>query len=246
MRQRVLVTRPEPGAARTAARLLAAGYEPVVMPLSEIVALSPGLADNAFDVAAASSANAIRHAPAALVAQLSARPLFAVGDETAVAARAAGFRQVRSSSGSAAELGRDIVAVWKRGVRLAYLCGRVRLDALESALADAGIEVIAIETYDTLQRAPSPVELAALDKAPIAVALVYSAKAAEALTELVAARQGTVFAATAFVTISTRVAERLVTVAPGRVFPAAAPEEDAMFEFLGRGHEPAAFPGSVA
>ena len=34
--QRVLVTRPEPGASRTATRLRAAGHVPVVLPLSEV------------------------------------------------------------------------------------------------------------------------------------------------------------------------------------------------------------------
>lgn len=247
MRQRVLVTRPQPGASRTAERLARAGYEPVLLPLSEILPLQPTLGDGPFATAAASSANAIRHAPPALVARLAATRLFAVGDETAAAARAAGFEQVQSSSGSAEDLARDVVAATKRGARIAYLCGRVRLDALEIALAQAGRAVAAIETYDTRRRNPSPGELAALDGAPIAAALVYSAKAAEALAGLASALPGTVFSGTAFIAISSRVAERLATVASGQVLAAAAPQEDAMFDLLGRtGHEPASFPGSFA
>ena len=36
--KRVLVTRPEPGASRTAARLEADGFAPIVLPLTEIIA----------------------------------------------------------------------------------------------------------------------------------------------------------------------------------------------------------------
>ncbi|TIX52492.1 MAG: uroporphyrinogen-III synthase, partial [Mesorhizobium sp.] len=36
---RVLVTRPEPGASRTAQRLLDQGFQPILLPLTETVAL---------------------------------------------------------------------------------------------------------------------------------------------------------------------------------------------------------------
>ncbi|MGB5801993.1 MAG: hypothetical protein WBG88_17980, partial [Mesorhizobium sp.] len=39
MARRVLVTRPEPGAAGTAKRLAALGFEPVLLPLTQTVAL---------------------------------------------------------------------------------------------------------------------------------------------------------------------------------------------------------------
>ncbi|TIT17702.1 MAG: uroporphyrinogen-III synthase, partial [Mesorhizobium sp.] len=37
---RVLVTRPEPGASRTARRLADAGFQPILLPLTETVALA--------------------------------------------------------------------------------------------------------------------------------------------------------------------------------------------------------------
>jgi uroporphyrinogen-III synthase len=245
--RRVLVTRPEPGAGRTAARLREAGFEAVVMPLSAIVPLRPELPGGAFDAVAASSANAIRHAPAELVSPIAARPLFAVGDETAAAAREAGFVDVRSSAGSAADLARDLAAGVRSGGRIAYLCGRVRLDAVEAGLADGGIDVVAVEVYDTQPRAPVPAELARLQSGPIFAALVYSAKAAEALAGLARERPGTVFSDTAFIAISRRVAERLADTASGSVFAAATPDEDAMFDILVQlGHEPAPFPANLA
>jgi uroporphyrinogen-III synthase len=244
--RRVLVTRPQPGATRTAARLRQAGFEPVVVPLSEIAPLRPKPPQGEFGAVAASSANAVRHAPAELLARLAATPLFAVGDETAATAGQAGFTDVRSSAGSAVDLVGDLIAAIEPGGRIAYLCGRVRLDAMETMLADRGIEVVAVETYDTLARTPAPAGIAALESGPIFAALVYSAKAAEALARLVRERQGTVFAHTAFIAISRRVAERLADSAAGNVLAAASPDEDAMFDILVRlGHEPAPFPANL-
>jgi uroporphyrinogen-III synthase len=245
--RRVLVTRPEPGAGRTAARLRDAGFEAVVVPLNEIVPLRPELPAGAFDAVAVSSANAVRHAPAELVTRLASRPLFGVGDETAAAAREAGFVDVRSSSGSAGDLAADLTAGVGSGGRNAYLCGRVRLDAMEATLANHGIDVVAVETYDTLARTATRAELTTLESGPIFAALVYSAKAAEALAELLRDRPGTVFADAAFIAISRRVAERLANTAAGSVFAAATPDEDAMFDILVQlGHEPAPFPVNVA
>ena len=240
-RPRVLVTRPEPGAARTAARLTAAGWQPLVIPLSAIVALPAEPPSGGVAAVAASSANALRHASAALLAPLLGRPLFAVGDETAAAAIEAGFGDVRSSRAGADDLASDIAGAMSAGARIAYLCGRVRLPALEASLGEAGFEVVAIETYDTPARAPSPADLAWLDAEPVAAALVYSARAAEGLATLAgrASLSGTVF-----ISISARVADRLATVASGKVLVAATPDEEAMFDLLaGIGHEPAPIAG---
>jgi len=246
MTRRVLVTRPEPGASRTAERLRRAGCEPVVVPLTEIVPLPHGIPAGAFGAAAASSANALRHADPAVVRLLSAKPLFAVGDETAAAAREAGFADVRTSNGSATDLVRAVASGADRFLPVAYLCGRVRLDSFEAGLGAEGIGVVAIETYDTLARTPSPQELADLDGAPVTAALVYSAKAAEALAGLVAPRAGAIFRDATFIAISPRVAERLGALSQ-RVVSAAAPDEDAMFELLLQpGHEPAPFPAHRA
>jgi uroporphyrinogen-III synthase len=240
---RVLVTRPEPGASRTAARLEAAGYEPVVIPLSKIVPLRQGRPIEEFDAVAVSSASALRHAYPALLRLLSGKPLFAVGNETTAVAREAGFADVRPGDGSAGDLARAIASALPPSSSVAYLCGRVRRDVIETDLGAHGFRVVPIETYDTHGRKPARRELAALDGAPIRAALVYSALAARALAGLVRPRAGTIFRDAAFVAISDRVAGRLAPVAPGRVFVAASPHEDAMFELLARtGHEPAAFP----
>jgi uroporphyrinogen-III synthase len=246
--RRVLVTRPQPGASRTAARLDAAGFTPVVLPLTEIVPLEASLPPGDVAALVVSSANAIRHAPAKLVSSLSDKSVFAVGDETAAAAKTAGFTNVRSSSGDAADLARDVMASLPVGASTAYLCGRVRLDALEAQLAERGLSVIPIETYDTHERVPGAREIAALDAGgPIAAALVYSAKSAACLARLVSPRSGTIFRSTAFICISPRVARELVDVASGSVIAAETPDEDAMFDLLAEpGHDAAPFSTNLA
>jgi uroporphyrinogen-III synthase len=247
MGARVLVTRPEPGAARTAERLRAAGYEPVVVPLTKVAPLRQDRPTVEFDAVAVSSANALRHTYPALIRLLSQKPLFAVGEETAAVAREAGFVDVRSSEGSAEDMAHEIVLGVRQSASVAYLCGRIRRDVLETELDRQGVRVVPIETYLAHSRKPSRRELALLDSAPVAAALAYSLNAAKALAGLVETRLGTVFRDTTFIAISQRVAERLMTVAPGRVEAADSPDEDAMFTLLFRtGHEPAAFPGNHA
>lgn len=244
MGHRVLVTRPEPGATRTAARLQAMGHAPVVVPLTKIATLRQERPGMEFGAVAASSANALRHAFPGLVRLLAAKPLYAVGAETANAAREAGFADVRTGEGTAESLARLVAAETEPGARVAYLCGRIRRDVFEADLNAEGIEVVPIETYITHSRKPTQREIVALDDDSIDVALVYSANAAKALVKLCEPRHGTVFTATTFIAISTRVAEILAAVVPGRVVSAATPDEDAMFELLSRrGHEHAPFSG---
>lgn len=87
---RVLVTRPEPGASRTAAALTAAGHEAVVRPLMDTVAVAWTMPDGEFDAVLLTSAAAVRHL-GGMAASVRELPTLCVGDATARAARAAGF-----------------------------------------------------------------------------------------------------------------------------------------------------------
>ncbi len=96
--KRVWITRAEPGAARTAARLRAIGFEPIVAPLLAIEHLTPPVPDLApFAALAFTSVNGV-FAFAVLTPHRDL-PVFAVGDATAQAAHDAGFADVRSASG---------------------------------------------------------------------------------------------------------------------------------------------------
>ncbi len=151
MRPRVLVTRPEPGASATARRLEEVGFSPVIMPLSETLALPVDVSaiPHDMDAVVVTSANAIRHASDDLIASLAGRRLFAVGRKTAKAAREAGFASVIEGSGDAVGLADKIVAELPAGSRILYLTGRVRLDHFERSVAESGLRIFVTETYDT-------------------------------------------------------------------------------------------------
>jgi uroporphyrinogen-III synthase len=186
VRPRILVTRPEPEASATASRLDAAGFEAIVLPLTEIRALAADMPTELVrsDAAVATSANAIRHAPAKVLAILANKPCFAVGEETARAARDAGFRDVVAGEGDAAALAELVIERTDPGARLSYLTGRIRRDGFEQKLAQSDRHVEIVETYDTVPIAYSPAKLSAALAGGIDAVLLYSGKAAEALAAL--------------------------------------------------------------
>lgn len=184
--RRVLVTRPQPGAARTAGRLRDFGFEPLVLPLSQTKPLPVNGACVPNDAAAlaVTSANAVRHAPAKLIDRLAALPCHAVGERTAAAAREAGIRSVQVGLGDAATLAAAISS-GLAAKRLVYLCGRERFPAFEDAMAASGVRVAPIETYDTVAVEHSDETVVSLLGGwPVDAMLLYSVKAAQAAAGL--------------------------------------------------------------
>jgi uroporphyrinogen-III synthase len=99
MTLRALALRPEPGLAATLARGQALGLAITGHALSEIRAVAWNCPDPAaFDGLLVGSANAILHGGPQL-ARLAAKPVHAVGEATAAAARAAGFPIAMTGSG---------------------------------------------------------------------------------------------------------------------------------------------------
>ncbi|TPN32738.1 uroporphyrinogen-III synthase [Mesorhizobium sp. B2-3-3] len=232
---RVLVTRHEPGASRTARRLQDKGFQPVLLPLTETVALSADarlVADDAVAVAV-TSANAVRHASNEIIAALAALPCHAVGARTAEAARKMGLLPVVEGSGDAESLAGGIVAAFA-GKTVVYLCGRVRFPIFEQRLEAAGVRVRAVETYDTL---PVPYSdetvLARLSSEPVDAVLLYSAKAAVALQALVKrpALKG-LFKNTRIFVLSARIAAAFDDSAGKAIRIAARPDEEALLALL--------------
>jgi uroporphyrinogen-III synthase len=237
MRGRVLVTRPEPGASRTAQRLAAAGFEPVVLPLTEIrpLPLQHTHGTNAGAVAV-TSANAIRHVPPKLISALRGTPLFAVGGATGRAARSAGFADVFEGPGDAAGLAREMADKLQPGSRVLYLCGRVRREQFEALLVHGGLAVEAVETYDTIVIShATDFVVSTLRNEPVEAALALSAVAAKVLEQL-SGRAGLahLFENTRYCCISRRAAALLEERNYGRVYVAAAPDEDALISLLER------------
>ncbi|HWK64533.1 MAG TPA: uroporphyrinogen-III synthase [Rhizobiaceae bacterium] len=234
----VLVTRPQPGAAETADRLRGLGYEPIVLPLTEISALpiaqipSPA----GIDAVAVTSANALRHAPRELIAAFQDKTCFAVGGATATAAREAGFTAVTAGPGDAAGLVPIMLGALRAGAHVLHLCGRVRVGGLEQGLRAGRIAITELEIYDApaIAYAPETILSAIRDGAPDA-ALVHSARAASRLAELAALpRIAPLFARTLFFCLSPRIGGALSGISQERIFSASAPEEAELLALLRR------------
>jgi uroporphyrinogen-III synthase len=234
---RVLVTRPEPGASHTAQRLQETGFQPILLPLTETVALpvDAGLVPNDAVAVAVTSANAAQLAPRELIAAIAGLPCHAVGTRTGEAARKAGFRflSVSEGPGNAEALAVNLVRNFS-GKTIVYLCGRVRFPAFEQQLKMAGVQVRAIETYDTLVVDYSDEAiLERLSGRPADAALLYSAKAAAAMRGLTRrpALQG-LFEKTRFFALSARIATAFDDTTNERIRIAARPDEDTLLALL--------------
>ncbi len=233
---RVLVTRPEPEASQTAARLKDSGYAPVILPLFETTALAAqvsSIPDGAGAVAI-TSANAIRHVSRDIVDALQHLDCFCVGAKTADAARSIGFSSVIEGPGDAEGLAAMIVDSAFGGT-LVYLCGRVRKPDLEAAARTAAIAVVAVEVYDTRAIARShKATLSVLQGATIDIALVYSVNAAHALDGLGRAPGiSHLFEETEFLCISDRVAAALSGDKNRRILASPEPTEEALLLLMG-------------
>ena len=239
---RILVTRPEPGASRTAAALCEAGFEPVVLPFTQTVPLPVAShqveAAAACDAAAVTSAKALAHAPPELVSALRRKRVFAVGEATAAAA-AAHAMDVSAAGGDAdslAELIEDALSP-ERGI--AYLCGRVRTGALERRLSASGRGFTLIETYDVTEVSQLTDKIEALARRSLPDALLFHSGVSARLFIAAAERRAlwSFFEGTAFLTISDRVAQLFDDHPPARVLPAEAPRDSALIA-LARHHVP--------
>src|SRR5882757_2587529 len=106
----VLVTRPLPDGETTAADLRARGFEAIAAPMLRFEPF--GFRDDedvAYGAVIVTSVNALRAVePGLSGSSLLKLPVFAVGERTAAAARAAGFADVIAGEGDAAAL-RDLV-----------------------------------------------------------------------------------------------------------------------------------------
>ena len=228
LKGRVWITRAEPGAARTAARLSTLGYDPVVAPLLEIRVL-PQPAPDLSDVAALvfTSRNAVS-AFASLTAARD-RSVLTVGDATAEAARAAGFADVRSASGDLQALAQRIAADPPPpvlGGLILHPAAREPAGDL-AALLGPSIPVRTLPVYEAVETgAEAPDAFDAI--------LIHSPRAARALIALA----GTGLDARLAVAISPAAAAPLAAAGLGEIRIAATPDEDALIAALGKAPPP--------
>jgi uroporphyrinogen-III synthase len=173
----VLITRPEPGASETAARVSALGLPPITAPVLEIRILSGRLPPAArLQAIVTASGNAIPTFPPTY----HRLPLLAVGQMTAARARAAGFSWVTSANGDARALAAlagqtcDI-----KGAPLLLATGRNQGEALAADLRARGFRVIRRAVYAAVPVPALPeVACEALAGGNVTAALFFSAETA--------------------------------------------------------------------
>src|SRR3954464_15247011 len=243
----VLVTRPHPDDETTAKARRAGG---VVVLRAPMLRFEPvpfqDDADANYGAVIVTSANALRAiTPHLAASRLLKLPLFAVGENTAAAARAAGFGKVIASKGDAGAL-RDLVLAsvrskhLKKASPLLYLAGADLARDLGGELGEKGFTVV---THTTYRMVPAPSLPRAICDAFVAhkveAVLHYSRRSARAFLE--AARSGGVeISALALpqCCISGAVAAVLRDAGATQVTAAASPDENALFEALGRALQP--------
>lgn len=223
--RRVLVLRAQEDAERTAQKLRALGFEPIVSPVIDIVATGAAIPGGKFDAILATSAKGLQHVAGDAHA-LRAAPLHLVGVRTAQIAERLGWRPDLAASNAGALLA-VLQAFYATPARFLYLAGRDRQDELEAGLRAAGHAVTVVETYEArAARALSGEALDALARAEIDAALHYSTRSAEIFLGLAhdAGLAGKLRAVT-HLALSQEIAAPLERAACGRVLSAERPDE---------------------
>jgi uroporphyrinogen-III synthase len=236
---RLIVTRPEPDAVRTAEALARLGHQPILSPMLDIVLdAKAAIPDREFQAVLATSTNAVR----ALAAhsdrgRLRDRPLFAVGDHTALQAKRAGFAAARSAGGAVDDLVARVAAEFSPAAGpLLYAAGDVLAGDLAGKIRELGFDVDVAVVY----RAKSRVRLAvaaaaALRRDEAEGILLYSRRGAEAFAKALRLEGLAPLArGVACFCLSAAVAEPLPAVARGRIVIAERPDQLSLFASVER------------
>jgi uroporphyrinogen-III synthase len=246
-RMAILVTRPQPDSAVTAAALRARGFAVLLAPMLRFEPVAfyddPEVRYGAIIV---TSANALRAIEAHLSgSRLLELPLFAVGEHTAEAARRSGFTNVIVANGHAAAL-RELMSAsvkektLKKSATLLYLAGADLARDLAGELGERGFNVVTHTTYRMIPVATLPRETCeAFAANKVEAVLHYSRRSVRAFLDAARAA-GTEISALALpqCCISDAVAAIVRDAGAPHVMVAQSPDENALFETLGRALQP--------
>lgn len=227
---KMLVTRPEPDAQSTLARLTALDIEGVIAPVMVRQALDASLPPpDGFTAMVLTSANAVRTlVERGVVADYAHLPVFAVGDRTAADAVDAGFVRVSSAAGSFQDLVNAMTIARLRGP-IFYPTGKHQSADLAKALAPLGVMVATAKIYEMVAVDTLPAAaLDALASAEIAAVLAYSRRTAEIFIALTQQLDRAQRQAIGMLCISEAVAEPLLAAHFNRIGLADRPDEDGM------------------
>jgi uroporphyrinogen-III synthase len=231
---RLIVTRPEPDDMRTGRALMRLGHEAILSPMLEIVldAKAP-IPEREYQAVLVTSANAVRALAARTETPVASdAPLFAVGDQSALEAKRAGFSAARSAGGAL----EDLVALAEAELSpdagpLLYATGAKQSGDLAGALRDKGFTV---ETAIVYRAEPNTrlanVASTALEEGSVDGVLFYSRRSAKAFARALAAQNlAPLSERVACFCLSPEIADAIAPVATGRVLIAENPDQLALF-----------------
>ena len=234
---RLLLTRPRPEAERTASALRMLGHEALFAPMLDIQNLSSVVWEGGpWSAVLMTSGNAAR----SLAEHPNRNPLmplccFAVGDQTAEAARAAGFTDVISAQGDGGDLARLVAKrIADKSLPLLYLAGDDRARDMAAELAPAGITLQTVVVYRAVAAQEFSAELAAALRAgTIDGVLHYSRRSTEIFVGC-AQQSGTLEAVRKLrhFCLSRRASEPLSEIGAMQISVAAQPDEQAMLDLI--------------
>lgn len=221
-----LITRAQPGAEATAARLAAMGVAAIATPvlvIEPIVGADLMVAEAcalAFTSAAGVAAYAGAHAD-------RDRPVFVVGAATARAAHAAGFSDVTSADGNVVDLSKAIIAA--RADRVLHISGEDQAGDLVGTLRAAGLRAWRRIGY---RAAPAPAlapeALTAIETGRAEGVLFHSARGASVFASLTPTALHDRLKTLAAACLSPAVAAAASALPFGNIRVAAHPDEDAI------------------
>ena len=231
---RLLVTRPRDDAEAFAGLLRARGHEPVIAPIMEVHPVpGPHLSCEGVQGVLATSANGVR----ALAARTARRDLavYAVGPQTAEAARMAGFADVINSAGDSAQLVETVAskADPNNGVLL-HAAGAETAGRVKQALTARGFIVETIVLYEALPVPQLPaIGQTALREGTLDGVLLFSPRSAKTFSALVnEAKLADACAPLVAFCISAATAEALAPLIFARVAVAGTPNQDAILDLI--------------
>ncbi len=233
---RLIVTRPEPDASRTARALIRLGHEAILSPMLDIVIdRNAKIPRRSYQAVLVTSSNAVRALAERAVRPVTVDvPLLAVGDQTALEAKRAGFGAARSAGGTLEDLVGLAAELSPEKGPLLYATGEAREGDLAGRLISLGFEV---ETAILYRAEPRPrlakVAETALKVGTVDGVLFYSKRSAAAFA--LALRAGGLAPLgenVACFCLSAATAEALSKVTEGKVLIAERPDQLALFAMI--------------
>jgi uroporphyrinogen-III synthase len=233
---RLLVTRPEPDASVFAGELRALGHEPVLQPLLEFRVLdfdvAPLRAAEALIVTSGASLRALKER--GCLDDLTDKPLYCVGEETARRALSAGFRTVIATAETGEVLAGKIAASWRKDAPIAHIMGEHMAFDIAGELAREGFPVQSVTVYSMEACAEfRPSVGAMMEAGRLDGAILMSPRTAEIYVSL-CHRHGRLRCAKtlSYFCLSANVAAKLASLEPDRVLISRKPNKQALLDLL--------------